>query len=320
MYHIAVMKNHCPTLVRNLFLTLTCLIFLIPGAVAKMSKPNRANQASMVMVSPHQGDQGLSYAEAIARINSPRHQMFLKAMDDIHRALGLKSTNINGAGMYQHAGENTSAITYPSDSQAAAVRAAAAAMGYVANQKQVLLMRPHPDGEYAIYSLLIPEGKMPLAFEVAERNLVAYTLVPNKENPAKGLLIIAENEYSGSLEEAANLIADTLGVSYDVVFGSVEFLGDPDDRTKASAILRREALLHPALRGKGWQIDYFRTDDGEGGLYGGPAWNRLDLWRDILNTASPEAPRPKPSKKPGQGISGLLSQMKQKPKMPSRKR
>jgi len=275
----------------------------------------------MVIVSPHQSEQGLSYAEAIARIASPRHQMLLKGMEDIHRALGLNPTNIiNGAGMYQHAGENMSAVTYPSGSKAAAVRAAAAAMGYIANQKQVLLLTPDSDGDYAIYSLLIPEGKMQLAFEAAERNLVAYTLIPDKTNPRKGLLLIAENEYSGSLENATNLIANILGVSINAFFANVEFLGDPDDRTKASAILRREAILHPALRSKGWQIDYLRGDDDAGGLYGGPIWNRLDLWRDILNGSSPEAPRPKPVEKPGKRINELLSQMKQKPKVTVKKR
>ncbi len=291
------------------------------GAVGQKRVTSPVNQGSMVIVSPHQSEQGLSYAEAIDRIASPRHQMLLKGMEDIHRALGLNPTNIiNGAGMYQHAGENMSAVTYPSGSKAAAVRAAAAAMGYIANQKQVLLLTPDSDGDYAIYSLLIPEGKMQLAFEAAERNLVAYTLIPDKTNPRKGLLLIAENEYSGSLENATNLIANVLGVPINAFFAKVEFLGDPDDRTKASAILRREAILHPALRSKGWQIDYLRGDDDEGGLYGGPTWNRLDLWRDILNGSSPEAPRPKPVEKPGKRISELLSQMKQKPKVPVKKR
>ncbi len=306
---------------RHFFLTLACLFLFMPGAMAQKSGPDRSALGGMVIVSPHRDDQGLSYAEAIARINSPRHQMLLKAMDDIHRALDLKPSNvINGAGMYQHAGENISAITYPTGSKAAAMRAAAAAMGYVATQKQVLLITPYTNGEYAIYSLEISEGKMQQAFETAERNLVAYTLIPDKANPRKGLLIIAENEYSGSLEDATNLIAKQLGAPINAFFANVEFLGDPDDRSKASEILRREASLHPALRGKGWQIDYLPGNDGEGWVYGGRPWNRLDLWRDILNGSSPEAPRPRTSQKPGKGINGLLSQMQQKPKLPVKKR
>lgn len=309
---------------RPFLLTLACLFLFMSGAIGKTPNASRvasSSPGSMVIVSPHQADLGMSYAEAIARIASPRHQMLLAAMDDIHRALGLKPTNvINGAGMYQHAGENISALTYPSGSQAAAIRAAAAAMGYIANQKQVLLITPRTQGDYAVYSLLIPDGKMQQAFETAEQNLVAYTLIPDKSNPRKGLLLIAENEYSGSLEESVNLIASQLGVPANAFFAQVEFLGDPDDRTKASAILRREALLHPAFRSKGWQIDYLYGNNGRGGLYTGPTWNRLDLWRDILNGSSPEAPKPRTSQKPGKGINGLLSQMKQKPKVPSRKR
>lgn len=224
---------------RKLRLTLSLFILLLLATagevVAQRAEPRaaRAGAVSYLFVSPNTRE-GLSRAEALAKLNSAEEVGLIVGARGLTQCLGLEAVITKALGSWADGAEHMALIKTTADE--ATVRYLDARLGLSARQKSVLYFRVHGGGAAKMYALTLRPGRRHLTAVARALDIsgVAHrTLIPGRRRTT--VLVIDLNDQLGARVAAA---ARLLGGSYRVMSGTGAFIGDGESRERARQVYR----------------------------------------------------------------------------------
>lgn len=234
--------------------------------------------SDIAFVSPNISN--LTFAQAVSALDSPRQKQLAKASDEIDNAVGISSTNQRVIGAWADGAENSMMVTAKGASPAA-IRAASAMKGWLADQKAVLVFHPAKDGQEVFANFDATGDVHKIHDSLLKDGVVFHTLEPIGENKYRVHVYATDNATIGAIKKAAQHY-DNATVEFTP--GTGEFIG-----TKLETGSDREQR-DDARRVYAETVREIANSGGLGGRDLEALWNGIrDYWGARLDGNKPAA-------------------------------
>jgi GNAT superfamily N-acetyltransferase len=211
----------------------------------------------------------LDFSQAVAGLNSPRQQQLTKASAEIDKELGITSTNSRVIGAWADGAENSMMVTAKGASPAA-MRAASAMKGWLADQKAVLVFHPAKGGKELLAHFDVKGDVNQIHADLLKDGVAFHTLEPIGDGKHRVHVYATDNATVEAVRKAAQH-NDNASVRFTT--GAGEFIG-----TKLETGSDREQR-DDARRVYSETIRQIADSGGLGGRDLNEAWDRIrDHW------------------------------------------